>query len=229
MEKYSFIKDRLKELGKRSFELADYMGLAPTRISDYIMGRREPLLKEVKQLSDFLGLDFLTFYQYVIGESNTFKYSDGTTNTNIALNTISTIGIKVLGYVEAGVYKESEAFEIDEQETLNITPSGYDPKYLFGLIVNGNSMNKKFAPGTRLICVSIEDCPAIENGKYVIAQRNRGGLYETTVKRFEIRKDGSKWLIPESTDAKFQPIEIKGSEGEEIRILAIVIGCYQSL
>lgn len=232
MDKYGFIKDRLKQLGRKNIELADYLGIPTSRITDMIKGRREIQQKDIKGMSEFLGIDFNSLFDYVNGETNKVIYNDGSfISTTNKIEKVSTRGISVIGIVEAGAYRESETFEIDEQETLDIIPpGGYDINKVFGLVVRGNSMNKRFLPETRLICVSIDDCPTVESGKYVIAQRNRGGLYETTVKKFVVKADGSKWLVPESDDPKFKPISLdEGSPTEEIKIIACVIGMYLKL
>ena len=134
----------------------------------------------------------------------------------------------VLGVVEAGIWTESQDFS--EIETIDFPPpSGYPPESVFALKVKGNSMNKVFLNGDYIVCVHCDACPNIEYGKFVVAQRTRASLYETTVKRLTIKDDGTQWLCPESTDDKYQPIKIDGKEGEEIRIIAVVIAAYKKV
>lgn len=141
---------------------------------------------------------------------------------------VSVREIPVIGAVEAGIWMESEGFS--ETETLDFPPpAGYPPESVFALKVKGESMNKVFLNGDYIVCIYCEACPNIENGKYVVAQRTRAGLFETTVKRLTIKEDGTQWLYPESTDVKFQPIKIDGEEGDEIRIIAVVIAAYKKV
>ena len=141
---------------------------------------------------------------------------------------VSVKEIPVIGSVEAGIWTESQEF--CATETLDFPPpSGYPPESVFALKVKGESMNKIFLDGDYIVCIYCGACPNIENGKYVVAQRTRAGLYETTVKRLTIKEDGTRWLYPESTEAKFQPLKIDGQEGEEIRIIAVVIAAYKKV
>ena len=55
-----WIADRLEELGKRKAQLAEALGLPPTRISEILRGRREIQVAEVMPLARFLDMDPMT-------------------------------------------------------------------------------------------------------------------------------------------------------------------------
>lgn len=141
--------------------------------------------------------------------------------------------VTVIGTVEAGVWRE--AIEWDEDKKYNIhVPMGESPNGVrrFALEVSGNSMNLVYPQGTILICEDIIDRRQPENGERVIViRRDRSGLYETTVKEYQVDAKNRIWLIPQSSDPEFQtPMLLEDHhQGEEdsLRILAAVIGSYR--
>lgn len=56
----TWIADRLIEIGKKKAELAQALGLPPTRISEILRGRRDVHVSEVLPLARFLGMDPMT-------------------------------------------------------------------------------------------------------------------------------------------------------------------------
>lgn len=96
---------------------------------------------------------------------------------------------------------------------------------LFGAEVRGNSMDKRYSPGSTLVFTSLYDThEELELGKrYIVQRESIDGTYETTVKTLWQDADGETWLLPESTDPRFQqPIPLKGGEGDTIRIIGRV-------
>lgn len=99
------------------------------------------------------------------------------------------------------------------------------PYILFGAEVRGNSMDKRYSPGSVLVFTSIYDTHEdLEVGKRYIVQRERAdGAYETTVKTLWRDESGEYWLMPESTDPRFQqPLPLKGDDGDTIRVVGRV-------
>lgn len=56
----TWIADRLAELGKKKTELAQALGLPPTRISEILRGRRDVHVAELLPLARFLEMDPMT-------------------------------------------------------------------------------------------------------------------------------------------------------------------------
>jgi len=56
----TWIADRLAELGKKKTDLAQALGLPPTRISEILRGRRDVHLAELLPLARFLEMDPMT-------------------------------------------------------------------------------------------------------------------------------------------------------------------------
>ncbi len=55
-----WIAERLAEIGKKKSELAQALGLPPTRISEILRGRRDIHVSEVLPLARFLDMDPMT-------------------------------------------------------------------------------------------------------------------------------------------------------------------------
>lgn len=211
---YDFIKDRLKELGKKQKDLADYINIKPPHLSAIFSGVRQIQTSEIPLMAEFLQYDVGTFMLLVSGVD--------VPRTRKTINKI--------GYVQAGVFSENEQLPRSEWKRVQyIVPEELQDKRVFALGVRGDSMNKIFPPEkTKLICLAIEDYMkekpmGIKNGDFVIAQRQTpDGTYETTVKRYNKLPDGTIVLEAMSTDLQYNNIII-GKDDAEYRIIAVVI------
>lgn len=121
--------------------------------------------------------------------------------------------VPVVGSVAAGIWQKVDMDPRHHEEIPVFGLQGRFPRAQ-ALVVDGQSMDKVFRPGTKLICVTAQDYLAagyrIVSDLYVIARRiHADGDYELTVKQLEILKDGAHWLWPRSTQPDFQqPIKI---------------------
>lgn len=140
--------------------------------------------------------------------------------------------LMVRGAVEAGIWKE--AVEWPEERWTPYTGGAHITAPLdrrFGLVVEGESMNEVYPPGTILDCVStIGSGEYPRNGQRVVVIRTRlDGEMEATVKEYQKRGE-AEWLVPRSHNPAFQgPIQL-GTEEDGIAetvIMAIVRGAYQ--
>lgn len=68
MSKYTFIKDRLKELGKKQRELAECLKIERTYLNITINKDRELQPREILPTARFLQYDVESFLKYVTGE-----------------------------------------------------------------------------------------------------------------------------------------------------------------
>lgn len=119
-----------------------------------------------------------------------------------------TVMVPVVCHVAAGVWRSVDE---PQAEVPQIPVYGLEGKFRNpqAVIVDGESMNRVFRPGTILITVSPDEYLNagynIDSGLYVIAQKlNQSGDYETTVKQLEIRPDRSHWLWPRSNHPEHQ-------------------------
>lgn len=133
----------------------------------------------------------------------------------------------VRGEVAAGVWREAWEWPQDEWESFMGLPDLPWPiESLFGLRVEGESMNLLYPPGTILECTRYINDFVIPSGKRVVVLRERaGGEYETTVKELVRDPEGIEWLVPRSTNPTFQPFRGDDPGDDIIRceIMAIVV------
>lgn len=69
-EKYSFIKNRLNEIGKDQQDLARYLGLPNPRITEILKGERAIKASEVTPLAEFLKINRLHLLDYISGRTD---------------------------------------------------------------------------------------------------------------------------------------------------------------
>lgn len=145
---------------------------------------------------------------------------------------IPTPGVRIIGVVEAGAWRESPEIYLRERAEIMVpVPANYQA-HAYGLEVGGPSMNLIYPEGSYVICVPIEHVEReLKTGDRVVVRRHRNGTYEFTLKELVVDNDGQPWLWPRSLSPKHQnPIEIPAGEplgDEEIQVLAIVIGSYR--
>lgn len=140
--------------------------------------------------------------------------------------------LMVKGAVAAGVWRE--AIEWPEEEWTPYTGGAHvdvPADRRFGLVVEGESMNAVYPPGTVLDCVSTIGTGATpRSGQRVVVVRKRfDGEVEATVKEYIRDANGAEWLVPRSHNPAFQSAIAIGSREdgiEETVIMAIVRGAY---
>jgi transcriptional regulator with XRE-family HTH domain len=208
--------NRIKELRQSrnltQAQLAEMIGTTDATIQRLETGRRQLTERWAVQISTVLGVDVSeVFGQFLPAAA---------------------AGLSVIGEVQAGVWRETDVSDEPKHPPL---PLGHDPRYQgkrqFALLVQGESMNKVFAPGTFIVCVAWSEIGRQpREGDIVVVERRRDGMVETTVKRIAIQSR-KLVLMPDSTDPRFQnPIELEGSiERDEIVITALVVGRYEQL
>ena len=82
--------------------------------------------------------------------------------------------------------------------------------------------DRRYPDGSALIFTSlIETREGLIPGKrYIIEIERSDGLREATVKQLWKDETGKLWLLPESTDPRYQqPVALDGAEGDMIRIV----------
>lgn len=116
-------------------------------------------------------------------------------------------------------------FSYDDQEEIP-SVGGYPIGWQFGLIVDGNCLNKVAQHGDRLVCLdTIKSGADILPNDLVIVQltRHNGQEVMRTAKR--VRKTATGFeLWPESTDPNHQePLLLNGDEDADIQIIGKVL------
>jgi SOS-response transcriptional repressor LexA len=145
------------------------------------------------------------------------------------------LAMPVRGEVAAGLWLEIEGSDEAEFEGYAVP---YHPDYptegQYGLIVRGTSINKEAQNGDILLCldVGISGIEVRENDLVIVERRRaQAGVKEVTAKLY--RKRGAIIeLLPHSDDPRWKdPIVLdprKAPDGEEVAIIAVVIGTYRS-
>jgi len=173
-------KTRLKQLrnerGISQRQLAEFLKVAPSTISMYENGQREPNFEVLESLADFFNVDL----NYLLGKTNK--------TTKIILDSKFSKGIKipVLGTVPAGIPITAVEDIIDYEE---IPKSWENQGEFFGLKIKGDSMYPTLENGDVVI---VRKQSTADNGDTVIVMVNGD---DATCKRYE-RSDTGIMLIP---------------------------------
>ena len=173
-------KTRLKQLrnerGISQRQLAEFLKVAPSTISMYENGQREPNFEVLESLADFFNVDL----NYLLGKTNK--------TTKIILHSESSKGIKipVLGTVPAGIPVTAVEDILDYEE---IPKSWENQGEFFGLKIKGDSMYPTLENGDVVI---VRKQSTADNGDTVVVMVNGD---DATCKRYE-RSDTGIMLIP---------------------------------
>ena len=151
---------------------------------------------------------------------------------------LSTSRVKVLGDVQAGVFKAALEWPPEDQfEMTVVLQAPYNRLPAFGLKVIGPSMDMEFPEGSYVVCVRLHDLGEdfeLESGRFVIVlARNSTDELEATIKQFKVDAQGKAWLWPRSTHPDFQqPIKVRSlannqddefDGNEDVKIWALVV------
>lgn len=137
--------------------------------------------------------------------------------------------LPVKGEVRAGNWLEVDG----EPEAISYISAAPDPRYAgsqqYALKVVGSSMNRVTPPGSFVIVADWRN-GEIRNGDLLVVRRERGPVYEVTLKR--ARKGKKGWeLWPESDDPRYQtPLQLSDGEPDvAVYIVGKVIAKYEPL
>ncbi len=137
--------------------------------------------------------------------------------------------IPVVGFVEAGAWREEEYFESLGLGEMPFPVTGMPADSLYVLEVHGNSMDQIVPTGTRVICAQL-DAVEPRDGDMVHVRRERAGLYESTLKKVHLTENGLE-LRTASNDPEWRManggqtvIRIDSDEADaEARIIGVVV------
>ena len=183
-------KTRLKQLRNEKKinqrELANFLKVAPSTISMYERGQREPNFEVLESLADFFNVDL----NYLLGKS------DKTTKLMIEDISPKPQGIKipVLGTVAAGIPISAVEDILDYEE---IPQSWQNQGEFFALKIKGDSMEPRMESGDVVIVKQQSDA---NSGDTVIVLVNGD---DATCKRLE-KTDNGIMLV--STNPKYPPM-----------------------
>ena len=188
-------------------------GLGETYVRDILRGRTRPTVRNLQKLADAFGVPL----SYLTGEEpESLRMMRGGIGK-----------VKVKGRVAANAWLSVEDmdFGYDDEEWIP-SASGYPEEWQFGLIVEGNCLNKIAHHGDRLVCLDvILASVSIKENDLVIVERSRfaGQMIERTAKRVRQAADGFE-LWPESTDPAHQhPIKLYQDTEDQVQVIGKVL------
>ena len=196
-------KTRLKQLRNErrisQRQLAEFLKVAPSTISMYENGQREPNFEVLESLADFFNVDL----NYLLGKTNK--------TTKIILDSESSKGIQipVLGTVPAGIPMSAIEDIIDYEE---IPKSWENQGEFFGLKIKGDSMYPTLENGDVVI---VKKQSTADNGDTVIVMVNGD---DATCKRYE-RSETGIMLIPNNN--AYNPVFYTNEEIEALPLTII--------
>lgn len=203
------IKELMRERNLSRDDVADGVGAHPITVSKLISGK-------MKLTTEWMD-KFATVF--------------GVPREQIIAPPAATRIIKVRSFIEAGVWEQHAEWPEDDWYEVAIPD---DPRYrtieLVGSETRGPSMNKRYPEHTVLVHTSIATSgETLELGKRYIVERERpDGTRETTVKTLSRDEAGKLWLMPESTDPRFQtPIPIDEDIDAIVRVIGRVVYSVQ--
>lgn len=217
-----FLDRLLRDVSKSQAALARHLGVAPSRIAEVKKGVRQVQPNEWLPMAQFLKISVEDLHRLFNG---------------IQTLNHSSLSIRVSQFVQAGAWVETH--ELPESEVVDVTlpPASFPGKTIYGLKVKGNSMSAVYPDGSIVFCIPSYELPedrGFKHGDHVVVERAHAELpdvTEATLKEYHVADDGTVWLVPRSTDPRYQePIEVpqngvRFDDGgiEPLRITGLVV------
>lgn len=179
-------KTRLKQLRKEKNinqrELAKYLKVAPSTISMYENGQREPNFEVLEVLADFFNVDM----NYLLGKTDK--------TTKLIIDKPQGLKIPVLGTVAAGIPISAVEDILDYEE---VPQSWENQGEFFALKIKGDSMEPRMESGDVVIVKQQSDA---NSGDTVIVLVNGD---DATCKKLQKTENG---IMLVSTNPKYPPM-----------------------
>jgi transcriptional regulator with XRE-family HTH domain len=198
------IKALMRERGLSREDVAEGIGVHPVTVSKLINGKMKLTTEYLQKFGNLFNVP----PEQIIAPPS------------------STRIVKVRGPLQAGHWAESVEWDEDDWYDVAIPD---DPALrsvpLYAGETRGPSMDKRYPERTVLVFAHVEDThePLMVGKRYVVERERPDGLREATVKQLWADENGRMWLLPESTDPRFQqPIPIEGGENDTVRVLGRV-------
>lgn len=213
------VKARMDALKLNALQAAKKAKLGDSFVRDILRGKaRSPSAENIEKLAAALE----TTAEALLGR----KPGDSTLRRVSA----KVEGVPVLGRVSATTWYtvDHDVIDVVDEDAERIpSVSGYPVEWQFGMVVEGNCLNKVAQDGDRLVCLDlIKSQIDIMDGDLVIVERRKfdGQMRQITAKRVKGSKRGFE-LWPESTDPAHQePIPLDDiPDDEDVRIWAKVL------
>ncbi|EJE08195.1 LexA family protein [Staphylococcus epidermidis] len=198
-ENLKFLRERF---GMEQIDLAKKLGRkSSSSISEWEKGKYTPKMATLKQIAEIFNVNI-----------DDLMKKDLKNPTDEVIQPLPVKEIPIVSQISAGlpIYAEENILE----HTYIATKKLNSNKEIFGLRVNGDSMDKEFRDGDVVI---VEKDSVVENGQIAVIQVNG---YNATVKRVRYEKDRII-LIPESNNPAHYPQVY--SQDDEVKIIGKVV------
>ena len=198
-ENLKFLRERF---GMEQIDLAKKLGRkSSSSISEWEKGKYTPKMATLKQIAEIFNVNI-----------DDLMKKDLKNPTDEVIQPLPVREIPIVSQISAGlpIYAEENILE----HTYIATKKLNSNKEIFGLRVNGDSMDKEFRDGDVVI---VEKDAVVENGQIAVVQVNG---YNATVKRVRYEKDRII-LIPESNNPAHYPQVY--SQDDEVKIIGKVV------
>jgi SOS-response transcriptional repressor LexA len=135
--------------------------------------------------------------------------------------------VPLLGAIEAGVWREAEAFQASERSYPPFPAQRYRGAGQYALELRGSSMNRHYHEGEIIYCVPIDQAPLYDGCHVHVERTDSGGRVECTLKEYR-KTDKGVELHPKSTDPRYQePLIFDDKDGSTVLIKGVVIGSFR--
>lgn len=198
-ENLKFLRERF---GMEQIDLAKKLGRkSSSSISEWESGKYTPKMSTLKKIAEIFNVNI-----------DDLMKKDLKNPTEEIIQPLPVREIPIVSQISAGlpIYAEENILE----HTYIATKKLNSNKEIFGLRVNGDSMDKEFRDGDVVI---VEKDAVVENGQIAVVQVNG---YNATVKRVRYEKDRII-LIPESNNPAHYPQVY--SQDDEVKIIGKVV------
>lgn len=198
-ENLKFLRERF---GMEQIDLAKKLGRkSSSSISEWEKGKYTPKMATLKQIAEIFNVNI-----------DDLMKKDLKNPTDEVIQPLPVKEIPIVSQISAGlpIYAEENILEHTYIATKKLNTN----KEIFGLRVNGDSMDKEFRDGDVVI---VEKDAVVENGQIAVVQVNG---YNATVKRVRYEKDRII-LIPESNNPAHYPQVY--SQDDEVKIIGKVV------
>ncbi|MCI2926622.1 XRE family transcriptional regulator [Staphylococcus hominis] len=198
-ENLKFLRERF---GMEQIDLAKKLGRkSSSSISEWEKGKYTPKMATLKQIAEIFNVNI-----------DDLMKKDLKNPIDEVIQPLPVKEIPIVSQISAGlpIYAEENILE----HTYIATKKLNSNKEIFGLRVNGDSMDKEFRDGDVVI---VEKDAVVENGQIAVVQING---YNATVKRVRYEKDRII-LIPESNNPAHYPQVY--SQDDEVKIIGKVV------
>lgn len=217
-DRLKLLVDRASQDGRTARAISMDATGKPDTVRDILSGKIEnPRIDTVIELARALKTDL----SFLAGGSTVKEIESGSPD--------GLVPARVVGSVQAGPFLEMDDLSHVEADEPHWVPTVKDSEFPrlspIAFLIRGDSIDQVCPPGGYAICVPFAETGLpIQDGMWVVADRQRAGLVERTIKMVKEVRPGRFELHPRSNNAKHRPIRFPSlpSEGEEVTIFALV-------